>query len=278
MKGKNDRPDHLDSSILRGVFRLLALLIASLLWLPFSAILIFFASLFDQRTRFRLITTLTSPFCRTMAAVAGLHVRREGKRDPDVLIYVTNHVSWLDILTAGIAVSGVFVSRHDVKNWPGIGLFARLAGTVFIDRSSLRSAISSSNNIIERTEEGIRVLFFPEGRATSGDQVEPFKAFLFGGITEKRLAVQPLTILYTHIGRHPITPENKDQVYWYRTDQNFLSHAWQILKAPNLKATVLFHKSEAPPINPDREGLREFAERLRQKTAQGVPVWGSTVE
>ena len=161
---------------------------------------------------------------------------------------------------------------------PEIGLFARLAGTVFIDRSSLRSAIASSNNIVKRTGQKIRVHFFPEGKATSGDRVEPLKAFLFGGITAKGLAVQPLTILYTHIGEHSITPENRDYVYWYTPDQNFLSHAWYILKAPGIRASVIFREPEAPPIDPDRKGLREFVERLRQKTAEDVPVWNSAIK
>ncbi len=133
---------------LRGTLRLLALLIAALAWLLLSAILIAAAALFGARARYRMVMALVGPFCRTMAFLMGIHIKIEGKPDPDVLIFVANHVSWVDILLMGSAVSGMFVSRHDVRDWPAIGLFARLAGTVFIDRSSLRSATESSRSIV----------------------------------------------------------------------------------------------------------------------------------
>ena len=273
MTHTDHQPATIRTSSIRGGIRLCLLLIAGLLWIPIATLPIFAASLFGPRMRFRVVTRLTGPFCRTMAALMGLRVRVEGVRRPDVLVFVANHVSWLDILTAGVAVSGVFVSRHDVKNWPLIGIFARLAGTVFIDRSSLRSAVTSSQNIVERTEQSIRVVFFPEGKATAGEEVESFKAFLFGGITERRVPVQPFTILYTHIDEQPVTPENRDLVYWYLPDQNILTHGWNLLKTRSVRAVVRFREPEAPPIDPDREGLRTYVETLRRKVAEDVPVW-----
>ncbi|MCB0711488.1 MAG: 1-acyl-sn-glycerol-3-phosphate acyltransferase [Ignavibacteriae bacterium] len=275
MNDSRNRSPHPRKSRIRGGIRLFLLLLAALLWIPISVIPIAVASLFGQRKRFLVVTALTGLFCSSMASIVGLRTKIYGKRNPETLVFVANHVSWLDILTAGIAVSSVFVSRHDVKGWPGIGLFARLAGTVFIDRSSLRSAVESSQNIVERTGQGIRVVFFPEGKATDGEDVDPFKAFLFGGITERRVAVQPFTILYTEIGGQPVTPENRDLVYWHRSDQNFLSHAWEILQTSNVQAEIHFREREAPPAEADREGLRNYVAKLREKTAEGVPVWKS---
>ncbi|MGE3800968.1 MAG: lysophospholipid acyltransferase family protein [Candidatus Kapaibacterium sp.] len=272
----NNSQNHVISlrrSKIRGGIRLLLLFLVALLWIPISVVPIAIASLFGQRARFLVVTALTGPFCSSMASIVGLRTKIYGKPDRETLVFVANHVSWLDILTAGVAVSSVFVSRHDVKEWPGIGLFARLAGTVFIDRSSLRSAVESSQNIVERTGQGIRVVFFPEGKATDGEDVDPFKAFLFGGITERQVVVQPFTILYTEIGGQPVTPENRDLVYWHRSDQNFLSHAWEILQASSVRAEIHFREREAPPAEIGREGLRNYVAKLREKTAEGVPVW-----
>lgn len=264
-------------STLRGVLRLSGLLLAGVLWLT-SALPIAIASLFGQRARFRIITLVTAPFCRTVAFFIGIHISTEGVPEKDTRIFVANHVSWMDILLIGSAVSGVFVSRHDLKNWPGIGIFARLAGTVFIDRSSLKSAVESSSAIVERAGEDIRVAFFPEGRASEGDEVLPFKPFLFGAIVEKGFAVQPVTLLYTHIGKTPVTVDDRDLLYWYSSDQDFLQHAWKILKLPSVKARAIFRPSQTPPDNPDRSSLRSFVEDLRTSTSTDIPVWDSKTE
>ena len=248
------------------------LIVAAVLWLS-SALPIAIASLFGKRARFRVITMLTAPFCRTIAFFIGLQLQIKGRPASNARIFVANHVSWLDILALGTAVSGVFVSRHDLKNWPGIGLFARLAGTVFIDRSSLRSAVASSHTIVTRARENIRVMFFPEGKATNGDEVLSFKPFLFGGIVEEGFAVQPLTLLYTHIGGRPVTPEDRDTLYWYLPEQNFPAHIWNVMKLPSVRGVAAFRQPLAPPVNPDRSDVRIFVDELRQRTGEDIPVW-----
>lgn len=269
LQHQQNRPN---ASTLRGVLRVCGLVVAALLWL-LCAIPIAIASLFGSRARFRVVTALTAPFCRTMAFFIGLRIHTQGKRDPNVKIVVANHVSWLDILAVGSTASGVFVSRHDVKDWPGIGLFARLAGTVFIDRSSLRSAVESSRSIVTRAQNGIRVTFFPEGQATGGDEVIAFKPFLFGAIVEEGFAVQPLTLLYTHIGNAPVTHADRDTLYWYQPEQDFLAHIWNVLKLPAVHATAIFRTPLSPPAEADRSSLREFVKELRSRTGEGVPVW-----
>ena len=274
MKASLSRHQSHRPSTLRAVLRLSGLLVAGLLWLT-SALPIAIASLLGRRARFRLITFLTAPFCRTVAFFIGMRISTEGSPDENTRVFVANHVSWLDILLVGSAVSGVFVSRHDLKNWPGIGIFARLAGTVFIDRTSLKSAVESSSAIVERAGEDIRVAFFPEGKASEGDDVLPFKPFLFGAIVEKGFAVQPVTLMYTHIGKTPVAVEDRDLLYWYSSDQDFLAHAWQILKLPSVQARAVFRPSQSPPENPDRNSLRAFVEDLRESTRTGIPVWDS---
>lgn len=274
MKATDTRHDAPSSSTLRAVLRIVLLAVAALFWLVLSAPPILIASLFGERARFRVIVALTGPFCRTIAAIVGLRINLQGERRKDVVIFVANHVSWLDILVLGSTVSGVFVSRHDVKDWPAIGIFARLAGTVFIDRSSLRSAVESSATIVTRAAAGIRVSFFPEGVASDGTDVLPFKPFLFGAIVEHGLAVQPLTIRFPRMGTTPVSPENRDIIYWHLPDQNILSHGWEVLKLRNVKATATFRDPVTPPDEAGREELRTFVRELRDRTAQGIPVWG----
>ena len=50
-------------------------------------------------------------------------------------LLVSNHLSYLDILVYSSLSPCVFVSKKEVRSWPIFGQMARMAGTVFIDRS-----------------------------------------------------------------------------------------------------------------------------------------------
>ncbi len=272
---------HVPSNTLRAGVRLVLLILASLVLFPVCGLIIVSAGLFGSRVRYRVVTALTGPFCRLFAAIMGLRVSINGKRSTGAQIFVANHVTYLDILVAGIAASGVFVSRDDVKDWPVIGWFGRLAGTVFIDRTSLRSAIVSSRKVVQRAKEGIRVTFFPEGGTTGGEGVGKFKAFMFGGIVESGFTVQPFTILYTHIGKKPITVENHRLIYWYNPAPGFVSHGWYLLGLSSVSATVQFHQPlERPSHEADNDAVREFAEEVRAIIAGTIPplAAGNTAE
>jgi 1-acyl-sn-glycerol-3-phosphate acyltransferase len=258
----------LPQSTTRAVVRIVALVVALLVLLPVCATIITLAGIGGSRARFRVVMLLTPLFCGTVAAAIGLRVTVRGTRDPKAMIFVGNHVSYLDILVAGIGVGGVFVSRHDVKDWPVIGLFARLAGTVFLDRSSLRSAVVSSAGIVERAGQGIRIALFPEGRTSPGVTVGEFKPFLFGAITESRFPVQPFTIRYTHIGRAPIDESNKSLVYWYDPSPELDTHGWTLLKLRYVHATITFDETLVPPPTADKHTVRAFAEELQRRVAE----------
>lgn len=237
---------------------------------PVAAILVLGAGIFGERSRYRMIMALTTPWCGTIAALMGVRVKVHGRRSDKAQLFVGNHVTYLDILTAGAVIGGVFVSRHDIKNWPGIGLFARLAGTVFIDRASIFSAMESSEGIVARARQGARITLFPEGGTTPGEGVGPFKPFLFGAIGGSQVWVQPFTILYTRVDGRPLTHDTRDLVYWYRPNEPFLAHGWKVLKLPGITAEITFHDPIPPPVSTDKNVLREYAEVARQSVAQGV--------
>ena len=112
---------------------------------------------------------------------------------------VANHSSWLDIFTLNAAQCVYFVSKSEVAAWPGIGWLARAAGTVFIKRDRLQAKLQS-NVLSSRFQMGHKLLFFPEGTSTDGQQVLPFKSTLFAALFEQSLKniihVQPVSVVY----------------------------------------------------------------------------------
>ena len=64
----------------------------------------------------------------------------------DANIFVSNHISWIDILAINSTLDVVFIAKNEVRSWPGLGLLAVLGQTIFIERKSLK-ALSQKQHI-----------------------------------------------------------------------------------------------------------------------------------
>jgi 1-acyl-sn-glycerol-3-phosphate acyltransferase len=93
-------------------------------------------------------------------------------------LLVCNHLSYVDILVIGAVAPAVFVSKWEVKRWPVFGWFARLAGTIFVDREKRSDAGRLAEKIQAVIDGGALVILFPEGTSSDGSTVLPFKSSL----------------------------------------------------------------------------------------------------
>ena len=89
-------------------------------------------------------------------------------------LVVANHRSPIDILVLVKYFGGVVLSRADLAQWPVLGLAARRAETIFVDRQDTLSGITAIRTIRERLQQGRTVIVFPEGSTSLGDEVRPF--------------------------------------------------------------------------------------------------------
>jgi 1-acyl-sn-glycerol-3-phosphate acyltransferase len=111
-------------------------------------------------------------------------------------IFVSNHRSGLDILVTLAHLQAKHVSRADLAGWPVIGLAARRAGILFVDRSSRRSSAAAVLEMIACVERGQGILLFAEGTTYSGDTVRPFKPGAFAVARRTSCEIIPVGIAY----------------------------------------------------------------------------------
>lgn len=111
-------------------------------------------------------------------------------------LVVANHLSWLDILVIQSLLPGVFVAKSEVKRWPLIGPLAQACATIFVDRSSARSARGMVDDGVQALHSGWCVVAFPEGTSSDGSTVGPFHANIFECAVRSGLPVQTLTLRY----------------------------------------------------------------------------------
>jgi len=90
-------------------------------------------------------------YYRVLRALLRIHVRVDGEpvRDRAVL-FISNHVSWVDIVVIGSIQPVAFVAKSEVRKWPLVGITAKIQRTVFVDRARRRQAADAVNEIVAR--------------------------------------------------------------------------------------------------------------------------------
>jgi 1-acyl-sn-glycerol-3-phosphate acyltransferase len=111
-------------------------------------------------------------------------------------IFVANHRSALDIFVTMAHLEGKHVSRADVAQWPLVGVVARRAGILFVDRSSKRSAAAVVHAMIDAVQRGRGIIIFPEGTTFAGDEVRPFKPGAFAVSRRTTCEIIPVGVAY----------------------------------------------------------------------------------
>lgn len=163
----------------------------------------------------------------------GIHYRVEGQ-PPTRGLVVSNHLSYLDILILSAAMPCFFVAKVEIGGWPFFGKSARIGGTIFVDRSSLASAMSVAEQISERFKQTtIPVLLFPEGTSTDGSQMLRFHSRLIDPATTAGVPITAASVRYV------IEDGEERDLCWYG-NALFLPHLMKTLGTPGFSAEVTF--------------------------------------
>lgn len=164
-------------------------------------------------------------------------------------LIVCNHVSWLDIILINSLSPVSFIATKEIKFWPLINILTFAANTIFIDRKSL-SNLKKINLKIKQALKKNSVCFFPEGRASKGSTVLPFKTNLFESAADGSNQVLPITIQYYQ-------NEKPTFICSYFEGINLIQSFFLIIKNHNLSAKITIHE----PINnlQDRKSIAHSA-------------------
>jgi 1-acyl-sn-glycerol-3-phosphate acyltransferase len=176
---------------------------------------------------------------------------------PQAGLLVCNHLSYLDILVLVSLTPAVFVSKAEVKHWPVFGWFARLAGTLFVDRTR-RSDVTRMNTLIENSLAAGNVLvLFPEGTSWNGSEVLPFKSSLLEPVVGTR---HPISVGFLKYSLADGDAAN-DVCYW--GDATFFPHLLKLMTKAHIHAHVHF----APVAHPASE-RKALAQQLHGAVGQ----------
>lgn len=206
--------------------------------------------------------------CKFAMVLLNIKITTHGRAMKHKGAIVCNHASWLDVFTLNAVSRVFFVSKSEVRKWPVIGLVARSAGTVFIERRASQ-AKHQKTQFQKRLVKGDRLLFFPEGTSTDNRRVIPFKSTLFAAFFEQDLAsemwLQPASLIYH-------APKGEDvRFYGWWGEMGFFYHFIRTLGAKRKgRADIIFHEPVRVSDFKDRKELSRYCQRESMRGVEDI--------
>jgi 1-acyl-sn-glycerol-3-phosphate acyltransferase len=189
---------------------------------------------------------------RGVARMTGMRIRVAGRAPAPPFLLVANHLSYVDIVLLAAHLDCVFVAKHDVRNWPLLGLMVQSMDTIFIDRTNLRDVVRVNDQIDRAVRTGDGVVLFAEGTSSPGVRVLPLKPSLLQLAAQRNLPVSHASITYNH-----------PAVCWWG-DMTFAGHFFDLLKLSHFEAKLVF--GDGPVQEADRKLLaRQLHRRIEEK-------------
>ena len=114
-----------------------------------------FLQFFSKRTSQKIVQI----FHKLVLWLVNISVEVIGERNLSKVptLYVSNHLSYLDIPVLGSIINGRFIAKNDISNWPIIGLLSKVGNTIFINRN-LRFLKKNKSIIYDYISEGNNVI------------------------------------------------------------------------------------------------------------------------
>jgi 1-acyl-sn-glycerol-3-phosphate acyltransferase len=196
----------------------------------------------DSQKRLRSLVRNVALYSRFALRAMRIEVEIKGDIKPanQNVLFVCNHLSYLDMMVLASVAPSVFVTSIDMGEVFFLGQMAEIGGSLFIERRNRDRVEKDIEQIAQALRDGFDVTLFPEGTSGNGEKVLPFKKSLLIAAKQAGRQIQPLTLTYRSIDSEPFSGKNHDRVCWYG-DAKFLAHFFGLLSRRSVTARVEFH-------------------------------------
>ncbi|WP_151805588.1 lysophospholipid acyltransferase family protein [Acinetobacter junii] len=198
-------------------------------------------------------------FCRRLCEVFNIEVQVHGTIPRESALWVSNHISWLDVAVLGSGARIFFLAKAEVEKWPILGNLAKGGGTLFIKRGS-GDSLRIKEQITEFLKKDIPVLFFPEATTTDGRKVKKVHGRLLGAAIEAQRPVQICVICYVN------QQGELDMIAPFIGEMSFAEHVQRVLEMPQVTAHLL----TLPAIPVTGHTVDTLTKEVDQKMREGL--------
>lgn len=198
-------------------------------------------------------------FCSRLCRVLNLDVHVHGEVPDQTALWVSNHISFLDIPVLGSISRLFFLSKAEIANWPVVGFLARCGGTLFIQRGSGDSA-KVGQQMTEYLKQDIPIVFFPEATTTDGKQIKRIYGKLFSSALDAQCPIQIAILCY--VNQHGQLDSSIPFV-----DIGFGQHAKEVF---DIDYKVQAHVLILPSFSVEGHDIKSLTQLVQQKMEEGL--------
>lgn len=240
-----------------------------LLRLPFILVWLV-SSLLSVATIYPIVTPalrgrMNRAWSRTLVWLCGVKVTVVGRPPMQGSgLWVSNHVSWIDIFILAGVRSVFFVAKSEIRRWPVIGWLVAKVGTVFLHRGQRHAVREVSEEIQRRFARGEVIGLFAEGTTSTGFDVLPFHASLFDPAIRAQVAIQPVALRFMYRGL-------RSDFAAFVGEETLVANLWTLLRASGVQVEVVF----LPIITPEQSqewGRNRVARHAEEMIREAVRV------
>ena len=204
-------------------------------------------------------TRYVQHFCRELCKVFNLEIQVHGVIPREPALWVSNHVSWLDIAVLGSGARVFFLAKAEIEKWPILGKLAKGGGTLFIKRGS-GDSIKIKEQITNFLKRDIPVLFFPEATTSDSSKIKKIYGRILGAAIDANRPVQICLICY-------VNQEGElDTVAPFIGDISFADHVKNVLEMPK----VMVHLMALPAIAVEGHDVESLTEAVHTQMIAGL--------
>lgn len=204
-------------------------------------------------------TRYVQHFCRELCKVFNLEIQVHGVIPREPALWVSNHVSWLDIAVLGSGARVFFLAKAEIEKWPILGKLAKGGGTLFIKRGS-GDSIKIKEQITNFLKRDIPVLFFPEATTSDGSKIKKIYGRILGAAIDANRPVQICLICYVN------QDGELDTIAPFVGDLSFADHVKKVLEMPKVTA----HLMALPAISVQGHTIESLTEEVQAQMIEGL--------
>ena len=198
-------------------------------------------------------------FCRRLCKVFNLDIRVHGEIPRVPALWVSNHISWLDVAVLGSSARVFFLAKAEIEKWPLLGKLAKGGGTLFIKRGS-GDSVKIREQITQFLKQDIPVLFFPEATTSDGSKIKKVHGRILGAAIEAKRPVQICLICYVN------QQGELDTVAPFINDMTFVDHVKDVLEMPKVTA----HLMALPAIAVEGHDIESLTAVVQERMTEGL--------
>lgn len=137
-------------------------------------------------------------FLGVSAWLFGARTRVIGRPLRRDVVFLANHLSWMDILLMAGATGTAFVAKAELRTAPLVGWLCTLNRTIFVSRGDRMGIERQVAELRDAIAQAWAITIFPEGTTGDGVTLLPFKAALLAALdpAPPGMMIQPVRIDY----------------------------------------------------------------------------------